>query len=378
MHDVVIVGSRCAGAPLAMLLAREGHDVLMVDRATFPSDTMSTHFIQAAGMTRLARWGLLDEVMATGCPAVTSARFRVDSGEEMKVDIPLESSLPGLAAPRRYLLDKILVDAAVEAGATLKEGVSVDSLITEAGRVVGVEGHTSEGAFEARGRIVVGADGRHSIVAREVDPPMVKDGGFASAGYYTYFRGLELDAVETYLHKDLFCVVIPTNDDEAVVAVGWRPERFKDIRRDPEASFLAALDELGDIGPRARNAERVAKLVGSADLPNFLRKASGPGWALVGDACYHKDPAAADGISDAFRGAEYLADAIDDMLQGADEDVALAAYEERHAQIALPLLDSAIRVASFEGTPHERFEAFVEIRMHDAQESAELMASSTG
>ena len=359
-----------------MLLAKGGHSVLMVDRATFPSDTMSTHFIQAPGMTRLARWGLLDRVVGTGCPPITQARFSLAPGEYMDVEIPLVEPLRGLAAPRRYLLDKILVDAAVEAGAELRQGISVDSLIQEDGRVTGVRGHSADGSFEERARIVVGADGRHSVVARETAAPIVRDDGPTSAGYYTYFRGLPADGVETFLHDDLFCVVIPTNDGLTLVAVGWHVDRFKDVRRDVEGQFFGALDRLGDIGPRARAAERAERFVGSTDLPNHLRKAWGPGWALVGDACYHKDPVPADGISDAFRGAELLADAIGDLLSGADEATSLDRYEQRHTDVAVPLLDAAVRAASFSRTPQERLEAFIEIRMHDAEESAQLMAAA--
>lgn len=376
MHDAIIVGSRCAGAPLAMLLAKDRHRVLMVDRAKFPSDTMSTHFIQAPGMTRLARWGLVDRVLETGCPLVTRARFSLGPGEVMEIEIPVVEPLAGLAAPRRFLLDKILVDAAVAAGAELAQGVSVDSLIEEDGRVTGVRGHSQDGPFEERARIVVGADGRHSVVARATDAPIVADHGPTSAGYYTYFRGLPAGAVETYLHEDLFGVVFPTNDELTLVAVGWPVDRFKDIRRDVEGAFFGALDRLGDIGPRARNAERAERWVGSTDLPNHLRTTWGPGWALVGDACYHKDPTPADGISDAFRGAEFLADAVNEVLAGTDEATALARYEQRHADVALPLLDAAVRSASFEKTPQERFEAFVEIRMHDAAESAQIMAAT--
>ena len=374
MHDVVIVGSRCAGAPLAMLLARNGHDVLVVDRATFPSDTMSTHFIQPAGMTRLIKWGLADRMWATGCPPVTTARLSVGTGEDLNVPIPLETGVPGLAAPRRFVLDKILVDAAAEAGAQLREGVSVDGLLRDGDKVTGIRGHTSEGDFEALGRFVVGADGRHSVVARETAAPFVRDHGNTSAGYYTYFRGLPLDGVETYFHDDLFCVVAPTNEDLTLIGVAWPHDRFGAIRADVEKSFLEALDGLGDIGPRTRAAERVERFVGSAELPNYLRKGTGPGWALVGDACYHKDPAPADGISDAFRAAEYLAEALDDALSEGGGSLETT-YEERHAEVALPLLDMALRVASFEKTPNERLEAFLEIRMRDTEESAVILAS---
>jgi flavin-dependent dehydrogenase len=367
MHDVVIVGSRCAGAPLAMLLARSGRDVLLVDRTTFPSDTMSTHFIQAPGMARLVSWGLLDAVLATGCPPVTRARFHTAGEDALEVDIPLHG-LPGMVSPRRYVLDKILVDAAVAAGAQLAEGVSVDSLIHEDGRVAGVRGHTSTGEYEARGRFIVGADGRHSVVARETGAPFVKDAGPTSAGYYSYYSDVEWDTVETFFHEDRFCVTFPTNDDLLTVAVAWPPHRFKEVRRDIEGSFLTALDGLGDIGERVRAGTRAERFVGAADVPNYLRAMRGPGWALVGDAAYHKDPAPADGISDAFRGAEYLASAIDEVLSGGDEEAAFAGFEERHAAVALPLLDAAVRTSSFDGTPQERRDAFIEIRMHDAVE----------
>ena len=376
MYDAIVVGSRCAGAPLGLQLARAGHRVLMVDRAKFPSDTMSTHFIQAPGMARLARWGVLDDVMATGCPPVTKVRFSTSPGEYMNIDVP-QHSLPGLVGPRRTLLDKILVDAAVDAGAELAEGVSIDSLQRDGDRVTGVVGHTSAGEFRAEARFVVGADGRNSVVAREVDAPIVEQRKETSSGYYTYYRNLPVDGVETCLHDGLFLVVLPTNDDLTLVGIGWRPERFKDIKRDVENEFLAALDKMGDIGPRTRAAERAERFVGAHALPNYLRKAHGPGWALVGDALCHKDPAPADGISDAFRASEYLAEAIDDTLTTGDETAAMERFERRHAEIAVPLLDAAVRVADFDRTPQERFEAFIEIRMRDGEEADQVLAPAT-
>ena len=377
MHDVVIVGGRCAGAPLALQLARAGHRVLIVDRTRFPSDTMSTHFIQSPGIARLARWGLLDQVLDTNCPTITRALF-VIGGTRTDTDIPLDPSLPGLAAPRRYVLDKILVDAAVAAGAELAEGVLVDSLIRDDDRVVGISGHTSEGDFEARARFVVGADGRNSVVARETGAPTIQDLGGVSAGYYSYFRNLEESGpIELYLEDGLFGVVFPTNDGLTGIGLAWPESEFSSIKKDVDGTFMAALERLGDLGQRVQEAERVERYVGSGSLPNYVRQVHGSGWALVGDAAYHKDPAPADGITDAFRAAEYLAEALDDVLSGnEDEGTALERYQQRHNEYALPLLEAAVRVARFDLTPKERFDAFFEIRMNNHSEMEQLLSSN--
>lgn len=349
-----------------MLLAKSAHKVLIVDRATFPSDTMSTHFIQSPGMTRLSKWGLMDAVFASGCPPVRTAFFDVN-GEQMEMEIPLHEPLPGLASPRRFLLDKILVDAAVAAGTELAEGVSIDSLIREGERVVGVRGHTSEGGFEERARLVVGADGRHSVVAKETEAPFIRFVEPLSAGYYSYFKDTGVENTQLYLHDDLMCVIFPTNHGLTTAAVVWPRERFAEIRRDIEGCFDAGLEQLGET--RVRSSERAERFIGAADLSNYIRRATGPGWVLVGDACYHKDPIPADGISDAFRGAELLANAVDDILTGAEsEGVALARYEQRQMEFIEPHFDAAIRSASFDRTPQERSAAFFESRLQDFEE----------
>jgi 2-polyprenyl-6-methoxyphenol hydroxylase-like FAD-dependent oxidoreductase len=361
-----------------MLLAGSGHKVLMVDRAKFPSDTMSTHILQPPAAARLKRWGLLDKTFATNCPPITKAVMSTAPGETVEFEVGESTGLDGLVAPRRTVFDKLLVDAAVEAGAELAEGVSVDSLTWDGDRVTGIEGHTSEGAFSAQARFIVGADGRHSVVAREVEAPIVKDYGPTSSGFYTYYRNLPMDnGLEGYLHDGVFTVVAPTNDDLTIVAVAVPPEQFDDFKGNIETHFLATLDRVGDIGDRCRAAERVERFVGASAVPNYLRKVQGPGWALIGDAACDKDPAPADGISDAFRAAEYLSDAIDAALTGTDETEAMARFEKRHTDKALPLLDAAVRTARFDLTPKERFDAFVEIRIQDIEESMEILAPAT-
>ena len=373
MHDVVIVGARCAGSPLAMLLARAGHDVVVVDRATFPSDTISTHFINSPGMLRLHRWGLAESLLATGCPPITEAFFDI-GGDELEVEIPAQGPVTALVSPRRTVLDKILVDAATEAGAQIREGVSVDSLIFEDERVVGVRGHSSEGEFEARGRYVVGADGRHSVVAKQVDAPFVEFTDALSSGYYSYFAGTGITRTQLLFRDDVISIMFPTHDELTVVGLIWDRARFKELKRDVEGNFTKGLASLGPKGQAVMAAERAERFVGLSDLTNYLRKTSGPGWVLVGDACYHKDPIPADGITDAFRGAEMLAKALDATLKGSrSEEEALGDYEAGYRATADKHLNAAIRSASFDLTPKERFDAFFEARIADSEEVQSLV-----
>ena len=363
-YDAIVVGARCAGSPLAMLLARDGHRVLVVDRAMFPSDTISTHFIQISGVGRLARWGLLDELRATGCPAIEIGALDF-GGEPLEAETHSGTSLPGSFAPRRTVLDKLLVDAARASGAEVREGAFVDSLLRDGDRVTGVEGRDEDGrSFRAGARVVVGADGRNSMVAREVGADAYDARPSVSWGYYGYWSGMDCDRAEIYLRERRFSVAFPTHDGLTTVAVGFPMEEFEDIRHDSEKKVLETLDEMGTLGERVRGGRREGRLVGLRENPNFLRTPSGPGWALVGDAGYHKDPTPAQGISDAFRDAELLAGTLNDVLSGnAAEHDAFGRYHAARDERAKPMLDATMKMSSFSVPPPDRGQAFIELLM---------------
>jgi flavin-dependent dehydrogenase len=365
-YDAIIVGARCAGASTALLLARQGHRVLMIDRAKFPSEIPHGHFIHRHGPPRLARWGLLDRIVATGCPPVSSMLSTF--GDSPLVAHGLEAD--GVAwgyGPRRAVLDKILVDAAVEAGAELLEGVAVADLVVEAGRVAGVR--RSDGT-PIRARLTVGADGRRSRVAQLVGAPAREATPTLMCWYFTYFRDVPNAGFEMHVLPERRVIFThPTNDNLLTVFVGWPIDEFASVRAAVERSFLAALDLAPRLGRRVRAGQRVERFSGTADLPNFVRKPHGPGWALVGDAGCHKDPLQARGIADALQDAELLANAADQGLSGTRSlDTALAEYEVRRNEAVLPGYRDNIQGAQLRPVPRDvlRLRAALRDRPADA------------
>jgi 2-polyprenyl-6-methoxyphenol hydroxylase-like FAD-dependent oxidoreductase len=345
MYDAIVIGARAAGAPTAMLLARKGYRVLLLDRARFPSDTLSTHYLQPDGARRLQQWGLLQRLIDAGTPPIPRLTFDIG-----RAALPAPSAPDGPPAfcPRRTVLDTILVDAAAAAGAEVREGFSVGHLLFEDGRVAGVRGRAGGGAVvEERARIVVGADGRHSLVARTVQPAAYNVRPPLGCGYYSYWSGIPHDGgAELHLRDGNALFLFPTNDGRCCVAVEWQNHRFREVRADIEGSFFAALAKSPALAERVRAGTREERFLGTADLPNFFRTPYGPGWALVGDAGYHKDPITGTGITDAFRDAELLADAIDAGFAGRESiDAALAGYERRRNEAASPMYEITCRLA---------------------------------
>jgi 2-polyprenyl-6-methoxyphenol hydroxylase-like FAD-dependent oxidoreductase len=327
-YDVIVVGARCAGSPLAMLLARAGHSVLLVDRAAFPSDTMSSHWLLRPGVELLATWGLLDPLVASGCPPIERLTIGFDDLELSGV--PLAGDGPATTyAPRRTILDAQLLDAAREAGAEVREGVTVRDVLWEDGAVAGVIGQDTAGrTWVARARLVVGADGRSSTIARAVGAEAVEDHGALAATAYAYWAGLPVDGARTRIRPGLGISRWPTHDDLTVVALTCPRAEFR-AGRGAERTYLRLL-EGSDLAAPMRSARRVGPVRAAPNLRNFSRRSHGPGWALAGDAGHHMDPIGARGISDAFADADNLASSIHTGLAGSVAlDRALSRYQAR-------------------------------------------------
>ncbi len=354
MYDAIVIGARCAGSPTAMLLARKGYSVLLLDRDTFPSDTFRNHFIQHPGVVQLHRWGLLDRVAASNCPPIR--RVTTDFGD-FPLTMPAEAGdgVDVHYAPRRFVLDKILADAAVAAGAELRERFTVHDLLWDGDRVVGIRGRAHGGAMvEERARVVVGADGAHSVVAKQVQAPRYHERPTFTFGYYSYFSDVPLSGIEVWIRPWAAYINFPTNNGLTLVAIQMPAGGFRAFRADIEGNFFRTLDRVPELAARVRAGKREERWYGTADLTNFFRKPYGPGWALVGDAGYHKDPILAQGISDAFRDAELLADAIDAGFAGRTPlEEALAGYERRRNEAALPGYEANCAAAAFLPPPPE-------------------------
>ena len=352
-YDAIVVGARCAGSPTAMLLARKGYKVLVVDRARFPSDTISTHLLHPPGVASLRRWGLLDRLTATGCPPIDTYSF--DFGPFTISGTPGTDDAPVAYGPRRTVLDKLLVDAASEAGAEVREGFTVEDVVIEDGRVTGVRGHSNGGrTVSEHARVVIGADGRHSLVARAVQPEQYHEKPPLLCGYYSYWSGLPMDGrFETYIRPDRSFAAWPTHDDLTLVIGGWPFVEFQANKGDIEGNYLKMLEMAPSFAERVRGATRQARYVGTA-VPNFFRKPSGPGWALVGDAGYNKDFITAQGMHDAFRDAELCATALDEAFTGARPfEHAMADYQATRDSQVLPMYELTCELATLEPPPPE-------------------------
>lgn len=344
-YDLVVVGARCAGATTAMLAARAGHRVLVIEREIFPADKLSTLYIQPPGVARLAEWGLLDRVAATGCPPLRTVHYRLGdvalSGEAAAV-----GTVACAYAPRRHLLDALLAEEAARSGAEVRHGVRVTGLLEHDGRVVGVRC----GDEEIEARVTVGADGMRSTVAELAGAATVLEHERLTCAYYGFWEGVDAE-FELYEGEDGWVSAVPTSG--AVLVSAYFPqERFSEVRADAEPAYLDNVRRNApELWDRLTTARRVGRLYGTGDQRNFIRRAHGPGWALVGDAGHHKDSLTARGIGDAFEQAALLVEHLDGTAfdsaayDPADVDERLDRYEKARDAAVTESYHSTLLVA---------------------------------
>jgi flavin-dependent dehydrogenase len=341
--DVIVVGARVAGAPTAMLLAGQGHRVLLVDRATMPSDTVSTHAITRSGVVQLSRWGLEGAVAEMTAP-VREVVLGFDD-ERVRFDVRLEHGVDTFYAPRRHYLDGLLVDSAVEAGAEFVGGSRVTDLVWSGGEVCGV---VAEGD-RISARMVIGADGVWSKVASLVGASDLHRHEPMNAVSYAYYTGIDFPGFWFQFTSGVNAGLINTSDGEVCVFAGRPADEFERFRLDPEAEFDHLLARAGaDLYEIVGAGTRVSSFRGTPGLPGFIRRAWGPGWALVGDAGYTKDPISAHGISDAFRDAELCARAVHrSLIDPSNASEAMRAFQRERDRLSWTVLRQSESLAAY-------------------------------
>lgn len=338
MYDAIIVGARCAGAATAMLLARRGHKVLLVDRATFPSDLPHGHFIHRRGPARLKRWGLLGRVAATGAPPITSVTTDYGDFALSDRDVMVDGAPLGYG-PRRRALDRILLDAAVESGADLRTGFAVQDYIGDGERIIGIRGREAAGRalVTEHATVTIGADGRNSRLARTVGAPVYEELPPLTCWYFSYWSGIPDPGLQLHLRERRLVLAFPADAGLVAIFAAWPASMLPQVRADIPRHFMGAVDAVPGLGEQVRAGRQEDRYYGASDLANFLRRPYGPGWALVGDAGCHKDPFLALGMCDAFRDAELLTNALDEAFTGLTPlETALAGYHRKRDRATVP------------------------------------------
>jgi len=371
-YDAIVVGARCAGAPTAMLLARAGARVLLVDRARFPSDTISGHAIKLPGVAYLKRWGLLDAVLATGCPPLH--KMTIGVGDRALPPPPPDPENLPVVGPRRTILDLLLIEAATAAGVDVHERTYVSALVRNGDHVLGIQAQSHTGRpLRALAPIVIGADGKQSWTAHQVGAEYEHYQSPVSIAYYSYWSGYTFDGVAMYFAPGRAAGILPTNDGQAMAFVQCRWSERHAFRADPIGNYLGTLRTFPVIAAALEHATHEGPLRGMLDQPAFFRQSYGPGWALAGDAAHHKDPIIARGISDAFRDADLLARAVGAGLGGeTDLMPALRRYQELRETASMQVNALNHRLAELPDDLEETQRRLIELLQAEASAEAQL------
>jgi 2-polyprenyl-6-methoxyphenol hydroxylase-like FAD-dependent oxidoreductase len=313
---------------------------------------VSTHFIHAPGMAALQRWGLRDELAASGCPPIRTYTFDLGpftiSGSPRPID-----GVDEAYCPRRLVLDTMLVHAAADAGVEVREGFVVDDVVIEDGTVVGVRGKQAGGStVTENAKVVIGADGRNSSVAKAVRPEQYNEKPAVCPAFYSYWSGVGSSGFEVALREPFGFAAFPTHDDLTLVLVALTEQAFNAARSDVEGTFLRTVELLPALNDRVRQGKREERFHAASDLAGYFRKPYGPGWALVGDAGYHLHPVTAQGITDAFLDAERLSDALDAAFtERSTYDDAMAGYQMSRDEQAMPMYEMTFGLAQVDQPP---------------------------
>jgi len=334
-YDVIVIGARVAGSVLATLLGEICQRVLVLDRAKFPSDSLSTHFFRWPALQTFQCIGVYNAVQKAA-PHMENMLNDID-GQVFEEPVKGKGGLDYFLCLRRITLDWILVQRLGQVPTVeFIQGARMQDLLWDEKRVVGVTWQDENGIHSSKAKIVVGADGFYSQVAKLVELEIETSTPVQRAMYFTYFKNLKpfkTPTAEHYFRGNHLTYVFPTDEQLTLVAVTVPISEFDDFRRDPQGSFYSALGNISSLGPRLEKAEQAAPIKGAGNIPSYQRVPYGPGWVLVGDAAQVMDPWSGQGIDHASMHAVMLAEALDSWLTGKSpwENAMQKYHQERNA-----------------------------------------------
>ncbi len=345
LYDVIVVGARMAGSATAALLAQQGARVLLLERSTLPAPTVSCPIIYGNSLQIFDEMGVLPAVEAIGAPKIRYYGGRVPN-LDLVARLPAVFGRDYAYSIRRDVLDTVVLNEVKQMPSiTVREGFNVTELVWGNGRVVGVRGRQNGGALETiYGWGVVGADGKRSKVAREVQAPIYLSHPNPSCIFYAYYRNFEpLSEPSAVVYADperlLTTLVFDADAGLTVVSVGVPNAEFATARKDPEGTLRRVIDAFPEVQHRARNAERVTKVMGQGPIDSYYRQSYGAGWALVGDAGHYVDPVTGQGINYALYGAAFLAQAWARTRRRASWEQAMAEYQRNRDAYTRPMFN---------------------------------------
>ncbi len=337
-YDIIIIGTRVAGSTLGALLGRKGYRVLLLDRSTFPSDTLSTHFFRAPALRAFNKIGVVREVQSVA-PQLR-VNYNVIDGVEFPEPVDRPDDFPFYMCVRRIVLDDILIrNIKMESNIDLHEGVRVTGVIRNNDAVTGVRWETANEKGEFTAKVIVGADGVNSFLAKEVNAEAENQEPVNRAMYYAYYEGIkskEGTAAEFHYNGNTLVYCFPCDSNLTLIAASIPIAQFASFKRNVEDEFNGTINSMKALTERFNKAERQGSIRGSGSIPGYLRIPYGNGWALVGDAGMVMDPWSGQGIDQATTHAVLLADSLDNFFSGRNDwKSAMTAYHTARNEFSL-------------------------------------------